>query len=322
MLKYGSRGFKGPRYFLLVIVVLILPALAESYWAWHLLWPQSLITTNPTKPQLAARIAAASPESSSNIPDAGYSWNGASGEPGPAVYPYSVVPGGVRSAESLKRAIAADTLVAQHYSDFHVGQARMIQLRTDLQAYVSFRLKDGVYWTRRPVLLKRGESVLTDGVNLARTRCANRVSLAPRMPHAPHEPPPQALDTAGLPSSEFPEFPDPPLPVFIPEFGRTLPTLPLPPVGPPGSGAATPFVPFFVPPGGGGGGEGKKPDVTPPVAPLPIAPVPGSVNPTGPSPEPTAPVPEPGTITLLVTGSAIVGWWERRRVTKSRTRSE
>src|SRR5215470_3190151 len=142
MFRIRAKGSQGPRHFLLVLVLLILPALAESYWAWQLLWPQSLTTLRPKKAQLAARIAAPPAETSSNIPEAS-PWNGVQGEPGPAVYPYSVVPGGVRSAESLKRAIAADTLVAQHYSDFHVEQARMIRLRADLQAYVSFRLKDG-----------------------------------------------------------------------------------------------------------------------------------------------------------------------------------
>ncbi|HMK29218.1 MAG TPA: PEP-CTERM sorting domain-containing protein [Terriglobales bacterium] len=297
MRNHRPKGSQGPRYFILVLFLLILPALAESYWAVQLLWPQPLASARAIGRWLtSSRLRTPKIPSSqflkkiTDVPRTVVQKAPATVEqPGPVIYPYSVVPGGVRSQQGLRLAIANDAVVARHYSDFRVDQARVVHLQADVLAYVSFRLKDGVYWTRRPLLLKRGEAVLTDGVNVARTRCANRVSLAPRMPHAPNEPPPQALDIAGVPSSEFPQFPDPPLPILIPDLARTGPTLPFPSVSPPGAGGTPPIAPFFVPVGGGGG-KG-----------------PGNVAPLS-----TAPVPEPGTIALLATGSAIAGWWSRR----------
>src|SRR5215467_7961435 len=43
-----------------------------------------------------------------------------------AVFPYSVVPGGVRDAAELSDAAAKDRVVAEHYSDFHMARAHTL----------------------------------------------------------------------------------------------------------------------------------------------------------------------------------------------------
>jgi hypothetical protein len=42
------------------------------------------------------------------------------------IFPYSVVPGGVRDAHELQSAAAADPVVAQHYADFRIPLAHQV----------------------------------------------------------------------------------------------------------------------------------------------------------------------------------------------------
>ena len=75
------------------------------------------------------------------------------------LYSYSVIPGGVHSAQELKYAIAHDAVVAEHYADFDIAKARIVRLQRTRTAYVSYRLGDRIYWTKKR--LRRRESSLT-----------------------------------------------------------------------------------------------------------------------------------------------------------------
>jgi hypothetical protein len=110
------------------------------------------------------------------------------------LYPYSLVPGGVEDAEELKQAIANDPVVAAHYHDFRVDRVRLIRLPAERFDYVSYRVNDRVYWTRGKMRLAAEETLLFDGVNLARTRCGNRISELPLGPVAPIQPAAEALE--------------------------------------------------------------------------------------------------------------------------------
>ncbi len=109
-------------------------------------------------------------------------------------YRYSVVPGGVHSADELQRALRNDDVVKVHYADFNADRAHVVTLESDRVAYVSYRVGDRVYWTRHPIRLRKGETLLTDGTHLARTRCGNRVSDRPTAAHADFEPDEKAFN--------------------------------------------------------------------------------------------------------------------------------
>lgn len=94
-------------------------------------------------------------------------------------YRYSVIPGGAYTAEELRTALAHDPVAASHYADFRVEKARVVTLDSDKVCYVSYRVGDKLYWTRRPLTLRKGETLLTDGVHYVRTRCGNRLSDNP-----------------------------------------------------------------------------------------------------------------------------------------------
>src|ERR1051326_5135567 len=111
-----------------------------------------------------------------------------------AVYRYSVIPGGVETAEELDAAIHKDPVVAEHYRAFNMWQASLVSVESPKLVHVSYRIKDKVYWTRNKLRLPAGEQLIGDGQELARTRCGNQVSEAPREPTLEVEPAPDELD--------------------------------------------------------------------------------------------------------------------------------
>jgi hypothetical protein len=110
------------------------------------------------------------------------------------VYPHSIVDGGARSADELKQAIAKDPVVAAHYADFDLENTKVVRLEQPKLAHVSYRLGNAVYWSRKPLVIGAGETVLTDGVHIARARCANQLADMPGET-SPVEPAQSVLDT-------------------------------------------------------------------------------------------------------------------------------
>ena len=108
--------------------------------------------------------------------------------PGRLVYPYSVVRGGVRSPQDLQDASKHDRVVASHFAGFDYGKARVVELNQAKLAYLSYRIHDRVFWTRKQIRLRKGEKLITDGKITARTRCANRVSVLPQKAVSAEEP--------------------------------------------------------------------------------------------------------------------------------------
>jgi hypothetical protein len=151
----------------------------------------------------------------------------------PVVFPYSIIPGGAANADALREAIAADPVVRAHYANFDLSRTRVVRLTEPRVAHVSYRIGDDVFWTKKPLLLKAGERLLTDGEHYARTRCGNQLAASPG-PVSTDEPPAGAFDS----------------PLHRLQSGAWVP--PIPPVsattGSPGPGADSPG-PVFI--GGG-----------------------------------------------------------------------
>jgi hypothetical protein len=183
----------------------------------------------------------------------------------------------------LQKAAAHDPVVAQHYSDFHIVKARVIRLEQPMEMYVSYRRNNKVFWTKNRMLIPAGETLISDGQNLARVRCANRLSKIAALPVAEIEPTREELSS--------PNFVPPLLAELLPGEGADIfpggfptafngvspPGSPLPPGGPntPGIGVFSPLLPPAVAP--------FTPVIPPPVS-----------------------TPEPGSGWLLLTGGLIV----------------
>jgi PEP-CTERM motif len=216
--------------------------------------------------------------------------------------PFSVIPGGARDVAELRMAIAHDPVVAMHYLEFDISKARVVQLDRDRSMYVSYRMGENVYWTHKKLVLFRGETLLTDGQHLARTRCGNRLSETPEVPTLMKEPDRAALETpapelAGImaPPAELPLSPISPLPVPAPEITPVSgPGIFIPPIIPIFWGSGTPGSP------GTPGLPLRPPRPGPPG--VPLAP-----------PPPVVGIPEPSSLLLLCAGLSAVGLATKKR---------
>jgi PEP-CTERM motif len=225
---------------------------------------------------------------------------------GRAIYPYSLIPGGVRNSYELSESISHDAVLAEHYRDIRPAAMFPLRLTSDTDGYLSYRVGNQIYWTRHLVRIKKGELVLTDGYRMIRSRCGNQIIPAYFRPKGipatldPLEPPPAVFEAGFPPIMTLPpnqallaEKNSPPLPV-VPGAAGTPPIF-WPPVVPPVawccSGSTQTGTPPPLPPTGGGGGETPVPPAVPPV--------------------PPTHVPEPGTLFMVGAGLALLGFGKK-----------
>jgi len=206
-----------------------------------------------------------------------------------AVYPYSVVPGGVSGAYELRDAALHDPVVARHFAGFDYERARLVKVSEKRSAYLSYRIGDHVYWTRHKVSLHPGEMLITDGTIVARTRCGNRLASTPVGATSPLEPSSEELERPRaalmplIPAALVDPIPSPLPDPSIPEQKAGAGPLPA------HIGGMKWFIPPFYIPSGSSGGPGA----------------------------PLAVTPEPSSLLLIGSGLVAVGW----RVRKARKRS-
>lgn len=153
------------------------------------------------------------------------------------VYPYSLIPGGISGAGEFQAYRAVDKVLAVHYRDIG-DRLTPTTLPRAKWLYASYRVPEGIYWTKKRILVHSGEALLTDGSNLVRARCGNRLSEQPQTPVRKFEPPVVTTDlyTPGSPfvPEELPKVP--PVPPGIPKLPglpAVSPPVALPPTVPP-----------------------------------------------------------------------------------------
>ena len=204
----------------------------------------------------------------------------------PGVYPYSVVPGGVKDLATLREIAARDRAVSQHYASFDYNKAHLVRVTEPREVYVSYRIRDTIFWTHKKIRLPAGELLLTDGKITARAKCGNQISETAKPDVSDQEPEEAVLDQPVA-------LAGPPLP---PRLGRPAFDLPIgPPIAPPLYAGGFVF----------------------PYAPLGGSPVSGCLLKDGtidkrcrPHKKPVAP--EPGTILLIASGLAMITWRYRK----------
>jgi hypothetical protein len=243
-------------------------------------------------------------------------------------YPYSVIPGGAYSPSELRYANENDRLVREHYAGFNLGAARLVTLSEDRDQYVSFRLRDQIYWTRNKLHIPRGEILLTDGRNYARTRCGNRLSNTP-----------QANTTVQQPSSRLlslPPFRPELLSIHEVQLAQTAPKGELEqefPVLPFAMSAFAPYLPPVIQtipeaPPSSSGFEGDPSSIPTGLGYIPTTGPSSSGTPTGPiwppvfisSPPPViSEVPEPASLYLFGFAFCVSSWCLTRMMRPDKT---
>jgi hypothetical protein len=203
----------------------------------------------------------------------------------PGVYPYSVVPGGVKDLDDLRYKALRDWVVRRHYAHFDYGHARLERATEAREVYLSYRIRDTVFWTRRKIRLHLGELLLTDGKITARARCGNQISDTAKPEVSDEEPDEDILDQ----------------PVAGIELAPSLPIRPM--LAPPELPGGEPIAPklfagsFFFP-----------------YVPIGV-PIPSGLchnNDCRPKRHKNPVVPEPSTLVLIGSGLALIGWRYRR----------
>lgn len=206
------------------------------------------------------------------------------------VYPYSVVPGGVSNPNDLRHVATSDYVVRRHYANFDFAHARLERAKEAREVYLSYRIRNTVFWTRKRVRLYPGELLLTDGNITARARCGNQISETPKPEVSDEEPDEDVLDQPVTEVASAPSMPIHPLlaPPDLPSGEPVAPKL--------FAGAFMfPYVPVGVP------------------IPSGICP-PGDQSVDGhcrPKRKKTV-VPEPSTLLLVVPGLALIAWRYRK----------
>ena len=210
------------------------------------------------------------------------------------VYPYSIVPGGLKDPADLRYAALRDYVVRGHYAHFDYSHARLVRATEAREVYLSYRIRDSVFWTRRRVRLHVGELLLTDGKITARARCGNQVSDTAKPEVSSEEPAEDVLDQPVVAAETAPLSPIRPLSAFDLPVGQPL--SPQSFLGP----FFFPYIPISVP--------------LPPPSHCPA----GEQDIDGhcrkrPHKPPT--VPEPPTMLLIGSGLGLIMWRYRRIIT-------
>ena len=250
-------------------------------------------------------------------------------------YPYSVIAGGAYSPRELEFAHANDPVIRAHYADFDMKQAKLVTLTDDRYQYVSYRVKEQVYWTKKKLRIPKGELLLTDGRNFARTRCGNRLSTTPQNAVRLHEPDPPLLSLPPvnvnmlpkLALADAPALGDMPTNKLLPSQASSgavppvdgtpfpvlsQPVVPLEPIWggqPITGGGVVPGSPILS--SGGNPGAPVSP-IFPGTSAKPLNPT-GQVVPGAPQPNP---VPEPNTIYLFLFSLGLSIWGLMRMTPK------
>jgi hypothetical protein len=222
------------------------------------------------------------------------------------LYPFSVIPGGAFTREEVRRAVHADPVVAVHYASLPIERLEPLALEASHRAYVSYRRGDRVYWTSKKLTLAANEIVLTDGNQMVRARCGNRVAAARRGPIDPDEPDETVLGTARAPIVLAAVDP----PALDPNGGDVLRFGPTGISGPGFEGGGTgvigdpdPPIRGFDPPRVVSSPPGDPDDPGDPADPADPSDPPLIVDPP---PPPGGAVPEPTSLLLLASGAGLL----------------
>ena len=281
--RHRRRRSRRPRSGTKFLALLLFVAAAAVTWQFARQQPVARMSHSSTQ-----NVGAAGEVGEENTTSASYTQFSSS--PGRPTYLYSIIPGGVGSVDDLREIAEHDPVVAQHFQGFDYEHAHLVTVSEKQLMYVAYRTGDKVYWTRKKISLHPGETLISDGKIVARTRCGNRVAIAPLGPPAIVDPLEADFDQP-LYSNDMVTNEVNPEPAT---YAAALPVLP------PGANTLQPtshrkrFIPLFFLPFGAftvGGGS--------PSSPAPHTP-------------PLAVAPEPGTLLLLSTGLAGVYWKSRK----------
>jgi hypothetical protein len=194
---------------------------------------------------------------------------------------FSLLRGGFNSVDEFFERVHQDPILHDFYGDCADRNASMHALPEDIVTFSTFRKGNEIKWAQKPVVVKKGEYVMTFCGKTVLARCGNLVSVSPMQPSEdvppalledPEEAPAAPLTLAA--SNEAP-----PVLAALPPAGVGAPVAPAVVAA-----AHHPFwfiPPFYVPQGHGHGGPTLPTPSGPPIV-TPVSPPSGPPPPGGP----------------------------------------
>jgi hypothetical protein len=207
---------------------------------------------------------------------------------------FALLRGGFTSVDEFFQRVNEDPILHSFYGDCGDRNASMHPLPADVLVFTAFRRGNDIKWAKRPLLVRKGEYVMTFCGKTVLARCGNLVSMAAMQPS--EDIPPGLLETpvdAVVPPVSYGSEP-------VAEAIAPAPVEAPPAAVPPATAALVPhgrrfffLVPPIYIPGGHSPSPGKPSSFTP----TPPSPPPAGTPPSTPPPPGTPPpgTPPPGT---------------------------
>lgn len=134
------------------------------------------------------------------------------------------------TVEEFRQQIEKDPELKRHYKNFNWEEAYTFAMPEEKSMHVSYRTPTSIFWTSKKIKIKKGETLITDGIIVVRTFCCNQIADWPKGPTLVDHKEPEERDLQPEESPTGPPKVTPPDDPFIQ----------VPPTGPP----ITPFAPF------------------------------------------------------------------------------
>jgi len=199
---------------------------------------------------------------------------------------YALLRGGFSSVDEFFERVHDDPVLHTFYGDCADRNASMHALPEDITVFSTFRKGDKIKWAQKPLLLKKGEYVMTFCGSTVLARCGNLISVSPMQP---------SEDVAPAILEEPSEPVEAPL-TLVASAAAPAAATPAPaavlPAATAGHHGFFFIPPFYIPPGSSHGGPPPPTTAGPPPPP------------SGPPPPPVGPPPPPpGTPPPPITGA-------------------
>ncbi len=94
-----------------------------------------------------------------------------------------MIPGGVYEPKELSASLEKDPALREHYKGVNVDSLIAVRTQSAMLAKVSYRKDGHISWTSKAIAIPAGEMVLTDGKQMIRSRCGNRIQMQTEATH-------------------------------------------------------------------------------------------------------------------------------------------
>jgi hypothetical protein len=198
---------------------------------------------------------------------------------------FALLRGGFSSVNEFFERVHDDPVLHSFYGDCSDRNASMHALPEDITAFSTFRKGERIAWAQKPLLVKKGEYVMTFCGKTVLARCGNLISVSPMQPS--EDVPPAVLEAPSEPVEA---------PLTLVASAAPAPVIPVGAAAVPAAAANSHgffFVPpFYIPPGGSHSTPRLASVVPPPTTVVP-PPTTGGPPPPVTTPPPITSVPPP-----------------------------